>query len=231
MNGKLYAFGCSHTAGHSLDPAITRNALLKWYKAVNVNDFNGFCNRLTERKREWYFRTQWHKHLQDVPGYDFPENSYAAHLANNLNLEYLNFAKSGTGIDTVYMMFKEQLEYINWDIDVVTIELPPIERYQSRKERIIYGLHYKDGSKYMPLPESMTYFYSGIISLLSKYPVHFINVMGDRHLEIKDHIDITPLNAQSLEDLCKENKMPRYPSGHFWYESHLLFANKLGENI
>lgn len=230
MAGNLYAFGCSHTAGHALKSELSIDFLKKYYKKqCNVKDYKELNSKYNEIAREKIIH-KFNKVLGDKV--DYPENSYAAHLGKLLSLKVKNYAQSGTGIDTVYKQFEKQLENINWKTDIVVIELPPIHRYKSEDSNVIYGLHYnRTTSKFMPNVESMECFYAGVISMLAKYPVKFINVMNDRHEDIKKYIDLVPANTQSLMDLCEEQNMPRYPTGHFWHESHKLFAEEIGKKL
>ena len=231
MTGTLFAFGCSHTAGHSLKKDVTADFLKSYYReTLNANNYDEFNANISEVKKEKVIH-KWNKKVLGKK-VDYPENSYSAHLAKLLNLNYKNFARSGSGIDTVYKNFTNQKTNIDWKTDIVTIEMPPIYRYRADTRNIIYGLHYnKLNKEIMPAIDSMEYFYAGIISLLNKYPVHFVNVMADRHQDIKSHMLVNTLNSISLDSICKEHNMPQYPTGHFWHESHLLFAHHLMDQL
>lgn len=226
--GCIYAFGSSHTAGHSLDPKITLKFLKQWYfENYGVKTYDEYAKKLNEKTKEDVI----YKFNKDIlrEKVNHYENSYAGVLGKYLSMNVKNFAISGVGIDTVYEQFLNQLENINWNKDIVLIELPQILRYKSEYKNIQYALHYdRKTSRFMPTLNSMEYFYAGIISLIEKFPVHFINIMNDRHLDIKQYIEIKPLNKISLMDLA-EGK--RYPSGHFWINSHRQFAYHLAEQL
>jgi hypothetical protein len=228
MTGDLYAFGSSHTAGHSLDARLSLKFLKQWYfENYGVETYEELYVKTNDKQREEII----HKFNKTVLNgkVNHPENSYASYLARNLSMSIKNFSVSGTGIDTVYREFQKQLHNINWSKDIVLIELPQIHRYKSEKSNIQYALDYnKKTSRYMPSLDSMEYFYAGIVSLFSKFPVHFINIMNDRHLDIKKYIEIHPLNTVTLMDMA-EGK--RYPSGHFWIGSHQQFADHLAEKL
>jgi len=107
--GTLYAFGCSHTAGQSLCKDIDEETLQKFYYQVKTKNYDNFSS-IPDKRRENIVKSNWFPML---PKIDFPENSYAAHLAKMLNLKYKNFALSGTGIDTVYEQFYKNVHKIN----------------------------------------------------------------------------------------------------------------------
>lgn len=229
MNGTLYAFGCSHTAGQSLCKDISKDVIKQYYIDLGYDNFDEF-SKIKDKRREKLIKNTWFKM---IPKVDFPENCYASHLANILNLDYKNYAVSGTGIDTVYHNFFTNLKNINWKTDVVIVELPPIARYKSVDMNVIYSRDYNwKLRQIIPNLDSLKYYYAGIVSLLSKYPVRFVNTLHRREQEISEHYKIKILNEDTtLLEICEKNNLPRYPTGHFWYESHEMFAKLLAEKI
>lgn len=228
MSGKLYALGCSHTAGHSLDPNISIEFIFNWYKKLGVSDFDEYCNKYNPKIREKHQHDMWYPNLDHSINMNYPNNSYAAYLAKIKNLEYVNLAYSGYGIDKVVKEFKKIKNQIT-DKDIVITDCPPVLRYMTDTGKFVYNLHLTSNiDKFVPSQESMKIFYESCLTYLEKYGVHLIQLLPSNHQGID--FDVNYLNKQSLHDLCVlEMKLPRYPSGHMYIDSHKVLAKRLAE--
>ena len=226
MTGTLYALGCSHTAGHSLSPDITREMIKKFYERYKVSDFHVWQEKYSPVIREEQVRNHWYPMLDNSSDYNWPENTYAAHIAKKKNMKYVNLAVSGSGIDMVVTKFKQIEKNITPD-DIVISDAPPVFRYTTSKGKFAYNLHLtKHNEEIVPSTDAMKIFYEGCVHYLMNNSVRFVQVLPSNHQGID--FNIPYINIQSLHDLCvNEMKEHRYPSGHMWKESHEEFANRI----
>jgi len=98
---RIVAFGCSWTAGDELNDHKILNLNYEKCKELKIkNGLSGFYNLRNDDNITYQelIKDQKHKNLN---------SSWAAKLAKNLDLDFLNLAKGGTGIDEHFLeMFK-----------------------------------------------------------------------------------------------------------------------------
>ena len=228
----LWAFGVSHTKGMSLQEDFSISDLENWYQnnlGCNTwmemyKKFNGKQKRL-----DWLIRKKWNK-------IENPHLSYAGRFAKIRKMKYNNLAKSGTGIDSCFQQLERVENDIDWKNDIVLMEIPPVYRYMTLDDEVLFqfdldsSINYRE---YILSLDSTRYLYRGIATMITqKYPdIKFIDIMSDRTKDVEHQINLTPINTQSLSDLNDELDYPIYPTGHFWYETHIKFAQKLNSII
>jgi hypothetical protein len=97
----------------------------KFYERYKVPDFHSWQEKYSPVIREEQVRNQWYPILDNSSDFDWPENTYAAHIAKKKNMKYVNLAVSGSGIDMVVTKFKQIKKNITPD-DIIISDAPPV---------------------------------------------------------------------------------------------------------
>lgn len=229
---KLWSFGCSHSAGMCLTKKVNKTDLEYFYKREGAKDWSDFHKNQSIQNIERIYKT-WYKSVGKPLN---PSLSFAGQLAAKMDLEFYSYAYSGSGLDRILYNFLEKENEINFNKDIVLIEIPPVYRYMLRNPGDLANFQYaisldKKATKIAPSFKTLEIFYTvGLEYIKMKHSsVHFINIR-DQDIALED-LKIKPLNNVSLEELNEQLDNPRYPSGHYWYETHEKLAEHLKENL
>ena len=220
--GKLWSFGCSHTAGYELG---------------NGKDYIAWFNRYGDTRKE-----EWYAHIDKCTS---PHLAWAGRLADKLNLEHISKARNGNGIDRCMLNITEESNNIDWDNDLVVLGCPPPGRWMGLtnddmnvilgdiSDSIMYGTVEDDNEmhywmEYLPKIHTQEMFHVGVVTLIkTRYPKIKIIKLYDNSYMYEDASIYE--NDIGLWDIARRDDIshPKYPGGHFIEEVHEKLAIEL----
>ena len=234
---KLWTFGCSTIAGCELGSNLTQQDISRWWKTnTKYSNREEFANdtKFNYLQADQLFEKWW----AYIKKSETPQLSYGGQLAKSLNRQLVSKAVSGCGMDRVFHQLTKFKDDIDWNSDLVIVELTPIYRYMTReiKENGNQQLALIDSIEASKVAISLTtleYLYSGILENIKvNFPLVKIIDSGQvmetakyKHYTINGDIKMNELANQNINNL----EHVRYPGGHFIEDIHNQFADKLAD--
>ena len=229
---KLWAFGDSHIAGSGL-ANYTHDTVQNWLiKKTGFSSYYEYDRHtgFNEKKTEVLLRT-WNKKCKNK---NYPENSYAGRIASYLNYSLNSRANPGTGIDYSFKEIRKHENKIDWNNDIVLLNLPPVYRYISTNNGAIqYSLMSKMQYQTAPSLKTMEDIYVAMYFYIREhYPKIKIIHITDLSLFNDDLQKIcTGDNTVYVDNHKNQFDNPNTPCGHWINELHDIFAKELIEDL
>lgn len=232
----LWAFGCSHTAGHSLSTEWSQERMINWYNTeMKCKDFSDFWSRSNKFIETEYnkWKNVAFKNISDDDLAHYGANiSFAGQVATKLNLEYECLAYPGTGMDFSYAQFIDNMYRFQKD-DIILFELPPTYRYISPSNKKVQLASITEKKELNIVPSDRTL--EDIYSLMFKEicckninNLYFINVYLDDSNQINEDLEnIYWDNKITLGNMSAAHNIVRMPSSHFHQDAHDIFSDYL----
>lgn len=225
---KLWAFGDSHIAGFGLGN-YTHNEIQDWLvKKTGFDSYLKYSKSVghSEKKEEGLLN-KWARKLKKE---EFPENSYAGRIAKQLNYNLRCKALSGSGIDYTFNEIIKNQYKIDWNNDIVLLNLPPVYRYISTNdERKQYALLDKRQYNIAPSLTTMENMYKSMYFYIRTYfPLIKIIHITDSSLfneDLQKYCEGD--NTIYIDDHARQFVNPNTPCGHWINELHEIFAKDL----
>ena len=246
--GKVYLFGCSHTAGHELGPKKVDDK--KFLKARGWQFASDAQRKLSPSQFEKQIVLPWYKQINNVIT---PQWSWAGRIADKINKSIIVYAAPGQSlVEQVYHLLQVENK-INWDKDLVCFGVPPDGRImvnrRGRFESIQINnlLPFSDKKSQqqvldtIPSEESMLLYHYGLISYIKKRWPYVILIETTNPNEIIDSKIVKLNNLFYVEKGLKEfatmfidkhsDEDIKYPGGHFKEHIHDKYSNYVLEKL
>tara|TARA_B110000503_G_C6992551_1_gene347981 strand:- start:119 stop:808 length:690 start_codon:yes stop_codon:yes gene_type:complete len=226
--GTVWAFGCSHIAGHSLSTEWSQQRMLDWYqKKMKCKNHQEFYDK--HRSNAWKL---WYEK------YGCPDNanlSFAGQTAKKINFKYKCFGRHGTGIDYSYACLLDNMHQFKKN-DIILFELPPTYRYLGMLDRVVQlAVLSKSELKYFPAERTINDMYSLMFKdIVAKNidNLYFINIYHHDAKQINEALpDIFWHNKITLASMSDNLGIVRMPTGHHHQDAHDQFSNYLIKEI
>ena len=234
---KLWTFGCSTIAGCELGSGCSQDDITRWWetntKYKNKTEFDN-DTKFNYLKADKIFEKWW----TYIKKSENPQSSYGGQLAKHLNRQLVSNAISGCGMDRVFHQLTKFKNEIDWDTDLVIVELTPIYRYMTdeTKEKSNQQLALINDMAASSAAVSMAtleYLYDGILERI-RVDFPLVKIIDSRQvMETEKYKHYTINGDITMNEIANENinKLThvRYPGGHFVEDIHQQFAKKLSE--
>jgi hypothetical protein len=232
---KLWTFGCSTIAGCELGSNLSQQDISRWWKTNtkynNREDFEQ-DTKFNYLQEDQLFEKWW----AYIKKSESPQLSYGGQLAKNLNKQLVSKAVSGCGMDRVFYQLAKFKDNIDWERDLVIVELPPVYRYMTNemienKNQQLALINSIEAGRVAVSLTTLEYLYSGILENIKvNFPSVKIVDSGQvmetvkyKHYTINGDIKMNELANQNINNL----EHVSYPGGHFVEDIHKQFADKL----
>lgn len=233
-SSKLWAFGCSYTAGFELGTGLTDSDIQAWIKSQTK--YNSYQEASAALSYDEYLTTvvkPWHKFI----GYkSTPELAYTGIIASMQNLSLVNCAVPGSSTIEIFEKFMSNVGEIDWDNDKVIIAPTYHGRWPTQNNKT-FNVHMLDkktlNSYYEMVPSENSQiinYYSLLFFIQKNYPkVKLVKIYDEwSYLEMCKTINF--VNEISMISYVDEESV-RLPGWHFNEKAHEKFASYIIDKI
>jgi hypothetical protein len=231
---KLWAFGCSYTAGFELGTGMTKHEIHKWVKQQTKYDshqeaaeFLSYDEYLTKVVRPWHKLIEYKS---------TPELAYSGILARMKNLNLVNCAIPGISTIEIFEKFMSKIEEIDWDNDTVIVAPTYYGRWPTQNNQT-FNVHMLDrktlDSYYEMVPSNNSQiinYYSLLFFIQQNYPKVMLVKIYDSDPYLDMHTTINFVNEISLNSYIEDESF-KLPGYHYNEEAHEKFAYYIIDKI
>lgn len=226
-SNRLWAFGCSYTAGFELGNGMSETEIHKWIRTQTKYDthqeaaeFLSYDEYLTTVVRPWY-------KLIDYKS--TPELAYSGILARMKNLNLVNCASPGISTIEIFEKFMSKVHEIDWDNDKVIIAPTYYGRWPTQSNQT-FNVHMLDrktlNSYYEMIPSNNSQvinYYSLLFFIQQNYPKVMLVKIYDSDSYLDMHTKINFVNEISLNSYVGDESF-KLPGYHYNEAAHEKFA-------
>jgi len=239
--GKVYIFGCSHAAGHELGPKR-----LNYQKFMKARGFDSVIQAMDELSFSEYHKRiarPWYKKINNICT---PLQSWAGQIAQKLDMPIVNFAQPGSAFDFQINLLMEQIDNIDWNLDLVLFGTPVSHRYTIKPRTKLQSLqlnHFanmKDRQltlflQVLPSDETMLLLHYGLVTYLKhRYPKVVLCEMcaPDENVQNKTfRIENQFYVEESFASFGNKFEDSLYPGKHYREHIHEKYAEYVLEKL
>lgn len=240
-NGKVYIFGCSHSAGHELGHKRNYKAFME---ARGFDSVEQAINKLSFSEYDRKISRPWYKRINNICT---PSKSWAGQIAQKLDMQIVNFAVPGSAFDFQITLLMEQIDNIDWNKDLVLFGTPVSHRYsvkpgvslQSVQLNYLYNgippINIRSLAQILPSDETMLLHHYGLLTYLKqRYPKVVICEMTAPHENVENkifRIEDQFYVEESLGDFSNRFEDCLYPGKHYQEHIHEKYAEYVLEKL
>jgi len=248
---KLWSYGDSHAAGHELGNWWSESCGREW-----LRQHHGFVDRenairvIGQDRYRQVVKEEWYAHLDGSTGRYHPAMSYAGELAQLLDYELVNYAKSGNSNSHSMQQITDHSWQWHRD-DIVLFSVVTFHRYISASdpEKRNHQRHWLDPDAadimmthgphddcfklqtlaYIKMVESM---HPNVITLQTVSEDITVGRIGPQFLIRDSFTDFVENNLDKWDTgfLYSQSEDLRYPGGHFHEDCHKEYAKHIYES-
>jgi len=234
--GKIYMFGCSHTAGHELGPKNTNPKA--FLRARGFDSVEQALLQLSFKEYDIQIAKPWYKQINNIIT---PLQSWAGQIAQKLNMPIVNFAMPGNSFDFQINLLMEQINNIDWNKDLVLFGTPISHRYTIKPGLSLVSVQlnhlYANAKKsqinllsqVLPSDETMLLHHYGLVTYIKqRYPKVVLCEMCAPGENVENkifRIDDQFYVEESLADFAKKFDDCFYPGKHYKEHIHTKYAD------
>ena len=234
MTNKLWAFGCSYTAGFELGTGMSQSDIQQWVRSTTkYNSFQeasellSYDDYLIKIVRPWYKLIEYKS---------TPEAAYPGIIANMHDLTLVNCAVAGSSTIEIFEQFMSKINQIDWDNDKVIFAPTYYGRWPTQDNRT-FNIHMLDKKTLESYYEMMPSDNSQIINYYSL--LFFIKQNYPKVLLVKIYDSISYLDMYEKINFVNETSMNSYvndesfklPGFHYNEQAHEKFAMYIVDKI